>query len=181
MSDMAGKAARVCGRAQRELPRYNSVPRATPGAAAPAHEFEQTKWKWNAPKGADVSREAVLLFFCGCYVAYIFSVSVSQHFSLDSQLPTSPILFVTEPLLIRRWTFGVCLNFRLSTPCRAGASREGGSTLNFLIARHSSVVTGHFFSAFRLPPSAFRLQRSAFQFFSFSVFPHSIVIYGDSQ
>jgi hypothetical protein len=58
MSDMAGKAARVCGRAQRELPRYNSVPKATPAAAAPAHEFEQTKWKWNAPKDADVSREA---------------------------------------------------------------------------------------------------------------------------
>jgi hypothetical protein len=31
-------------------------------------------------------RHNVLLFFCGWYVAYIFSVSVFQHFSLDSQL-----------------------------------------------------------------------------------------------
>jgi hypothetical protein len=30
-----------------------------------------------------------------------------QHFSLDSQLSTSPILFVTDPFLIRRWAFSV--------------------------------------------------------------------------
>jgi hypothetical protein len=165
MSDMAGKAARVCGRAQRELPRYNSVPRATPGAAAPAHEFEQTKVEVER-----VEERGCLTRSCSPLLLWLLRCLHFQRFSLDSQLSTSPILFVTDPFLIRRSALDVRRLFEfppLNSLSRRSLARR---RINSQLSHRSSLVSRHWALLFRLPPSAFRLPLSAFQFFSFSVF-----------
>jgi hypothetical protein len=119
------------------------------------------------------------LFSSSFVAATLLTFSVFQFLSISVSTLNYQLLRYCSSLtqfLIRRWAFGVgrsVLGVRrlFEFPPLNSLSRRSPARrrINSQLSHRSSLVTGHFFSAFRLPLSAFQFfSFSVFQFFSFS-------------